>query len=153
MTTYNCEICFQDKRLGEMTLCGNGHFGGCQKCHMELIKAKYKSSLYVFDVKKEDSNVQCCMFCREDLADYQMGEDWALKLHRLQPIMMFNNASKAGLLGERSLLDALDNYNKVFKKPEPFKYDVFEELLDKHSSLTEKDICIKVAEFALETSY
>ena len=140
MTTYNCEICFQDKKLGEMTLCGNGHFGGCQKCHMELIKSKYTSSLAVFDGPK-DSNVQCCMFCRADLVDKQMGEDWAVKLHRLQPIMMFNHASKAGLLGERSLLDGMANYNKMIKKPEPYKYKMFEDLLDKDSSLTEKDMC------------
>jgi len=143
MATYTCEICYEEKKLGEMTLCGNGHFGGCQKCHMSYIKEQYKDNLEVFVSSNSYSATgvaaaQRCMFCREDMADIQMGENWAKKLYTLQPIMMFNSS---GYTGEMNLAQVIKKYDDVVSTPELFSYKWLEDMKLKHTSLTTKVVC------------
>jgi len=127
MPLFTCEICSEEKELGQMTLCGNGHFGGCQKCHLQFIKEQYKTDIEVFN--KQECTIQTCMFCREDLADFQMGDNWAMRLHRLQPIMMYQSAKKHGYDIEESLLELITKYNERVPTPPPFKYDMFIDVL------------------------
>jgi hypothetical protein len=89
MTTQPCEICMEDKLLSQHTFCPNGHLGGCQKCHMNLVKSLYETSTTgkVFD---GDTTAQKCMFCRASMWDRVMGENWSLKLSKLQPILCYN---------------------------------------------------------------
>ena len=128
MTTYTCDICSEEKTLSQMTLCGNGHFGGCQKCHMQFIKEQYKTSFRIFG---GDSMVQKCMYCREDMDDRQMGEDWSLKLSKLQPIMMLNYINNNfENVNNVKIKDIVSDYDDK-AKPKPFSYDILEELVEK----------------------
>ena len=151
MSSYMCEICSEEKQISEMTLCGNGHFGGCQKCHMEFIKTSYKKTLNVFGGGVPQ--VQHCMFCREDLRDIQMGEDWGIKLHRLQPIMMYNHLKQQGHLdqfprlplfeggegreGELTLKEIISRHNLMLRKPKSFSYEWIKDVM------AEKGISLK----------
>lgn len=138
MTTYNCEICSEEKELGQMTFCGNGHFGGCQKCHMEFIKTSYKTTLNVFRGQQH----QRCMFCREDLYDIQMGEDWAVKLYSLQPIMMYNYLKQQGGKGELTLKELISRYNLTLRKPKSFSYEWIKDIMAEYKGISVKLICL-----------
>ena len=89
MTTQPCEICMEDKLLSQHTYCPNGHLGGCQKCHMNLVKTLYETST-TGKVFADATTAQNCMFCRQHLWDRLMGENWSLKLSKLQPILCYN---------------------------------------------------------------
>ena len=131
MTTFTCEICCEEKTIGEMTLCGNGHFGGCQKCHMEVVKAKYKSDANVF----RRGNIQQCMFCREPLKDSQMGSNWAIKLKKLQPIMMAGCPEVKEMMERTSMTlhELVKCYNDSTSDPEPLNFDILEEFMASQS--------------------
>jgi hypothetical protein len=131
MTTFTCEICCEEKTLGEMTLCGNGHFGGCQKCHMEVVKAKYKSETNVY----RGGYIQQCMFCREHLKDSQMGNNWAIKLHKLQPIMMASSPKIKENMERTSMTlhKLVKIYNDSTYDPEPLNYDLLEKFMASQS--------------------
>ena len=139
MSSYMCEICSEEKQISEMTLCGNGHFGGCQKCHMEFIKTSYKKTLNVFGGGVPQ--VQHCMFCRENMRDIQMGEDWGIKLHRLQPIMMYNYLKQQGGEGELTLKEIISRHNLALRKPKSFSYEWIKDVMAEHKGISLKDIC------------
>jgi hypothetical protein len=141
MTTYTCDICSEEKTLSQMTLCGNGHFGGCQKCHMQFIKEKYKTSFRIFG---GDSMVQKCMYCREKMHDYQMGENWSLKLSKLQPIMMLNYINNNfENVNNAKLSDIVSDCDDI-SKPKPFSYDMFEGLVEKYKHRNGLKVLCKV---------
>lgn len=109
---FTCEICYEDKPYHAHTFCSNGHLGGCQKCHMELVKTAYKSDLFVHH---KGSNVGRCMFCREKMGDLQMGESWGKKLLNIQPICMWLKSKE--MFGDDfkpTLQEVLDDYRNRF---------------------------------------
>ena len=80
----------------------NGHFGGCQKCHMKLVKSKYESGEFAFGKSliivdtyhKKNSNTQKCMMCRRPIFDDEMGVNWLKKLSKMLPLMMHAGLKK-----------------------------------------------------------
>ena len=128
MTTYTCDICSEEKTLSQMTLCQNGHFGGCQKCHMEFVKVQYKKTFKVYGY--DDSVVQKCMYCREKMYDHQMGEDWAIKLSKLQPLMMAQYLNENCENVNIDLQDVITSKAEQLGNVKSFKYNTFEELVE-----------------------
>ena len=128
MTTYTCDICSEEKTLSQMTLCKNGHFGGCQKCHMEFVKVQYKKTFKVYGY--DNSVVQKCMYCREKMYDHQMGEDWGIKLSKLQPIMMAQYLNENCENVNIDLKDVIASKAEQLGNVKSFKYNIFEELVE-----------------------
>jgi hypothetical protein len=87
MECVSClEVVFKEKHVE----CINGHSGGCQKCHMLLLKAKYSKNIKVYNSDSE-KNTQCCFTCREPIPDINMGTHWKKNMDRLQPLMMLQS--------------------------------------------------------------
>ena len=82
-----CVSCLEVVDKEKHVKCINGHSGGCQKCHMFLLKAKYSKNIKVYD-NDEEQNVQSCFTCREPIPDINMGKNWKEHLSRLQPLFM-----------------------------------------------------------------
>ena len=114
-TNHTCEICMEEYPVDQHTICLNGHFGGCQKCHMKLVRAKYMNGQSAY--KDEALNTQKCMMCRRHIHDEQMGVNWAQKLYTLQPIMMYT-----GLSNEETrnitLVEVITKYKLMTKLPD-----------------------------------
>ena len=128
MTTQPCEICMEDKLLSQHTYCPNGHLGGCQKCHMNLVKSLYETST-TGKVFADTTTAQQCMFCRQHMWDRLMGENWSLKLTKVQPILCYNMMKR--LYGRevgfdrRDMVEIVEKYND-FAAPEIEDYKFIE---------------------------
>jgi len=115
MTTHTCEICMEEYPVDQHTVCLNGHFGGCQKCHMKLVRAKYMNGESAY--KDESLNTQKCMMCRRHMNDEQMGVNWGQKLYTLQPIMMYTGFS----MEEKwniTLVEVITKYKLMTEQPD-----------------------------------
>ena len=128
--TFTCDICMEDKSISQHTICPNGHLAGCQKCHMSLIKNLYEQTLNVFT---GDTSAQKCMFCREHLKDVLMGENWALKLHKLQAVMMYKWVKK--IEKDITFDEIRFRLGRGDEKPKPFSYKNVELLTEKVDSI------------------
>ena len=118
--TDECISCFETYPLSKMTVCSNGHQGGCTKCHMKLIHSKYSSGESAFI---GDNPAQRCFMCRANLEDINMGKKWTTNLSRLMPIMMELFFRTQNRLEEAKVA-------KMFKYEASTKYDRFWDELD-----------------------
>tara|TARA_R110000787_G_scaffold215959_1_gene325151 strand:- start:23 stop:589 length:567 start_codon:yes stop_codon:yes gene_type:complete len=132
-TKQTCEICMEDKLLSQHTYCPNGHLGGCQKCHMNLVKSLYEGStngiVFSGDLQTgSNTTAQKCMFCREHMWDRLMGEGWSKKLSNIQPILVYNMMKRLyGFMGEDGELnDIVEQHKRAMavceSKTEDYKF-------------------------------
>ena len=93
--TVECPCCFEHVQWEKMTVCSNGHPGGCQKCHMKLVKSTYESgkSAYIGGT----TNCQKCFVCRNQLCDTRMGRGWTRLLRNVQTLMVLKMKEAQGM--------------------------------------------------------
>jgi len=103
---------------------------------MSLVKSLYEENFQVYGAK---TTAQKCMFCREDLCDHFMGEDWAIKLNKIQGIMMHKWVEKVKGVSKDGIFDMIDELKKIHS-PNKVSYEIFEECVKDGRSV--KQICL-----------
>ena len=93
--TVECPSCFEHVQWEKMTVCSNGHPGGCQKCHMKLVKSTYESGTKAYS--GGTTNCQKCFMCRDEIDDTRMGRGWTRLLRNVQALMVLKMKEAQGM--------------------------------------------------------
>jgi len=135
----------EEKPISQHTICTNGHLGGCQKCHMSRIRALYRErfDIYSPEGNQEDCLAQRCMFCRNHIFDIFMGENWAMKLHKIQCIAIYQGmVEREPDYGKQmSLEQVMENHEKYSTKPKPRSYQPIRDMVEQIDKSQINDFC------------
>ena len=91
---FECPCCFEEKPFEKHASCENDHLGGCQKCHINVIREAYSHSITPF---RDDKTVQNCMICRQYIPDIRMGRKWNSIVISIQTLLIREGCIKRGL--------------------------------------------------------
>ena len=109
---------------------------------MSLVKSLYEDATVdsptVFN-EQHTTPAQKCMFCRENMDDFQMGQDWSKKLRNVQYIMIYQMYKR--LYGDglaETMKEVCDRCNEG-DDPKTFSYITIEQMVEQKKDL--KKIC------------